>query len=130
MELFSKLDKNKDGYITLKELKEGMKDYADIEEVVEILEGIDIDHNGAINYTEFIAATLDQNKIFAEKFKLREVFNALDKDRSGFIDVHDLQEVLEKDGAKVLREVIEEIDKDGDKQVNFEEFKNMMEDIE
>lgn len=125
MNLFSSLDKDKNGYITLKELKEGMKDCADVDEVIEILNAIDIDRNGAINYTEFIAATLSQ-KLFADEFKLKEIFNAFDKDKNGFIDVDDLKEIMEKERPEVLKEVISEIDPNGDSRISFEEFKEMM----
>jgi calcium-dependent protein kinase len=43
MKIFFKLDKNKDGYITLKELKEGMKGNPNIEEIADILKGVDTD---------------------------------------------------------------------------------------
>lgn len=57
--MFRSLDKNKDGYLTLKELKEGMKDNPNIDEIARLLNNIDLDQNGAINYNEFIAATLN-----------------------------------------------------------------------
>lgn len=56
---FHKLDKNKDGYITIKELQKGLKDSHSIEEIQLIMESVDTDKNGAIDYNEFIAATLD-----------------------------------------------------------------------
>lgn len=66
MEMFRSLDKNKDGYLTLKELKEGMKDNPNIDEIAWLLNNIDLDQNGAINYSEFIAATLN-TKAMIEK---------------------------------------------------------------
>mmetsp|Transcript_25501 Transcript_25501/g.22658 ORF Transcript_25501/g.22658 Transcript_25501/m.22658 type:complete len:87 (+) Transcript_25501:148-408(+) len=65
MKIFFKLDKNKDGYITLKELKEGMVSTPNIEEIADILKEVDTDKNGVINYTEFIAATLDQKSLMS-----------------------------------------------------------------
>ena len=59
IETFHKLDKNKDGYITIKELQKGLKDGYSIEEINLIMESVDTDRNGAIDYNEFIAATLD-----------------------------------------------------------------------
>ena len=56
---FHKLDKNKDGYITIKELQKGLKDTHSAEEVKMIMESVDTDRNGAIDYNEFVAATLD-----------------------------------------------------------------------
>lgn len=43
MEIFKMLDKNKDGYVTLKELKEGMKENPNIEEIARLLNSIDLD---------------------------------------------------------------------------------------
>lgn len=56
--IFFNIDKNNDGYITLKELKEAMKGRLSEDELQNILRAVDTDKNGAINYTEFIAATL------------------------------------------------------------------------
>ena len=50
--LFRKLDKNSDGYITLRELKSAMKNDIDSEEIESIVKGIDTDQNGAINYLQ------------------------------------------------------------------------------
>lgn len=59
IESFEKLDKNKDGYITLKELQKGLGDAYTDEEVKTIMDSVDTDKNGAIDYNEFVAATLD-----------------------------------------------------------------------
>jgi len=91
MQIFLKLDKNKDGYITLKELKEGMQDNENIDEIAEILKGVDIDNNGAINYTEFIAATLNQEKFVNENKKIKDAFQVFDKDGDGKIDEEEMR---------------------------------------
>ena len=56
---FKALDKNGDGSLTFEELKVGLKDVKNGEEILEILRAADTDHSGTINYTEFIAATID-----------------------------------------------------------------------
>jgi len=43
MEIFRMLDKNKDGYVTLKELKDGMRDNPNIDEIARLLNSIDMD---------------------------------------------------------------------------------------
>jgi calcium-dependent protein kinase len=91
MQIFLKLDKNKDGYITLKELKEGMKDLENIDELAEILKGVDVDNNGAINYTEFIAATLDQNTMINQSNKIKDAFEIFDIDGDGVIDENEMK---------------------------------------
>lgn len=94
MKIFYKLDKNRDGYITLKELRDGVKDFENMEELSEILKGVDVDNNGAINYTEFIAATLDQTRYLNEAKRIRDAFNVFDKDGDGVIDEEEIKEAL------------------------------------
>jgi len=64
------LDKNKDGYVTLKELKEGLKDNPNIEDIARLLSSLDMDQNGAINYTEFIAATMNVDQMIKTGSKI------------------------------------------------------------
>lgn len=61
--------------------------------------------------------------------KLRAAFNAFDIDKSGKIDVGELKQVLafdKKVSANALQELIAQVDKDGDGEVSFDEFKDMM----
>lgn len=94
MKIFFKLDKNKDGYITLKELKEGMKNTPNINEIADILQGVDTDKNGAINYTEFIAATLDQKGLISSTSLIKDAFQLFDKNNDGTIDQTELRSTL------------------------------------
>jgi calcium-dependent protein kinase len=97
MEAFKLLDKNKDGYITMLELKSAMSMHHSEDEVEEILRSIDTDKNGAINYTEFIAASLD-NIVFTNASKIEKAFKLFDKDNNGSIDVSELESVLSGEG--------------------------------
>lgn len=47
------------------------------EEINRIMEVIDTDHNGKIDYTEFITATIDK-KNFLSKDRLRAAFQIFD----------------------------------------------------
>jgi calcium-dependent protein kinase len=89
MVLFKELDKNKDGYITLSELKSKLRVKLDPEELKEIIDAVDTDKNGAINYTEFIAATTDIFLLKDEK-KLQGIFALFDANKDGKIDSKDL----------------------------------------
>ena len=57
------LDKNKDGTLTLEEMKEGIEELKqssiDID-IEEIFKSIDTEHSGKIDYTEFLAALMDK----------------------------------------------------------------------
>ena len=64
------------------------------------------------------------------KEKIREVFNAFDKDRNGYISAAELRHVMvslgEKLGDQEVHEMIKEADIDGDGQINYEEFRTMV----
>jgi len=61
---FENTDKNGDGIICKKELLQGLSliGINNEVEINQILNGIDLDQNGRIEYTEFLAAFLDHNK--------------------------------------------------------------------
>ena len=56
---FESIDRNGDGNITLKELREALKEASNKDELMQIMAAADTDNSGTINYTEFIAATLE-----------------------------------------------------------------------
>ena len=60
-EAFRALDKQNTGLLSLNEIKEGFKD-SNISQVDldELFKRIDFDRDGQINYTEFLAATVDK----------------------------------------------------------------------
>lgn len=58
-DLFLALDKNGDGSISLDELKEGLGKRENGDTIMKLLQAADTDNSGQIDYTEFIAATLD-----------------------------------------------------------------------
>lgn len=123
-------DKNKDGYITVKELKESTNNLMSLQEIEKIVNSIDVDNNGAINYTEYIAACLDQ-KILNNKEKLLDAFKTFDQDGDGVIDEAEIRKALIGDNgvqmdAEVFEEVLQEADKDGDGKVDINEFMDMM----
>ena len=88
-EIFGRIDRNNDGYITHKELKDALKGKYEESKIQQIIRAIDTDKNGAINYTEFVAATLTAEVINNEK-KIQSAFDILDKDGDGFIEEKEL----------------------------------------
>jgi len=134
-DIFMALDDNSDGLLTATETGEGLekakpKDIpADLQQ---ILQDVDSDGSGVIDYTEFLAATLDKC-MFAERDVCWAAFRVFDIDGDGVITKEELKKVLQGDenmaqllGGKSVEEVIKEIDKDGDGQINFDEFLKMM----
>lgn len=71
----------------------------------------DVDRDGSIDYGEFIAATMNMNKIEREE-NLFAAFSYFDKDKSGYITVDELQQAcLEHNLGEVrIEDMIREAD--------------------
>lgn len=72
-----------------------------------------MDNSGTIDYTEFVAAMLNQNKTLKEDH-LFAAFSYFDKDGSGYITPDELQQVCEQFGLGDvhLEEIMNEVDQD------------------
>lgn len=92
-ETFKQLDKNGDGSLTLEELRQGLVDVKNGEELLELMKAADTDGSGTINYTEFLAATMDA-QIFMREENLRQAFLMFDRDNSGKIDASEVRQLL------------------------------------
>eukprot|EP00347_Sterkiella_histriomuscorum_P000790 403374494 len=126
--IFFNIDKNNDGYITLKELKEAMKGRLTEDELQGILRAVDTDKNGAINYTEFIAATL-KSDVYQDSKNIQNAFEMLDKDGNGYIEEKELAEIIGLQlgtNQEMLRRLMSEVDDNGDNKISFNEFKRML----
>ena len=87
------LDTNGDGTLSLQELEVGLKGKANGKKLLDLLKAADTDGSGDVNYTEFIAATIDQN-IFMNETYLKQVFDMFDTDGSGKIDNEEVVKLL------------------------------------
>lgn len=79
---------------------------------------IDTDGNGTLEYSEFLAASIDRKVLLSDK-KLRMAFNILDQDGSEFISLNELKEVFGGDNLPDAswKEIIMEVDENGDGEV-------------
>jgi len=87
------LDVNKDGSISLEELKAGLGGREDGETLYSLLKAADLDKSGQIDYTEFIAATLDAHTYMKFDY-LKSAFDIFDRDGSGKIDAEEIVNIL------------------------------------
>mmetsp|Transcript_12904 Transcript_12904/g.32554 ORF Transcript_12904/g.32554 Transcript_12904/m.32554 type:complete len:395 (+) Transcript_12904:2-1186(+) len=134
-QIFTKLDADQDGCLTVDEMKEGIKaagiELEDLEQVKKDLEGIDSDGSGKIDYTEFLAATLDK-RTYAVEDVCWSAFRAFDKNGDGKISKEELKQVLGNDeqiqglATCPVEELMKEVDTGGDGTIDFQEFMIMM----
>ena len=96
----------------------------DHETLLEVLKAADVDGSGSIDYTEFIAATLDSQVYLKEEY-LKAAFDMFDKDGSGKIDNQEVLELLNGNELKGLASkeaisaALKEIDANGDGEIDF-----------
>lgn len=125
------LDVNGDGSLSLQELSKGLQGMDNGPELLEMLKSADTDGSGEINYTEFLAATIDANVYMREDY-LKTAFQMFDKDGSGKIDNEEVLELLQGEDLSnlvskdAIQKALHEIDANGDGEIDFEEFMEMM----
>ena len=129
--VFSAFDKSQDGQISYEELRRGLielKSNRITEQDINFLfQALDVDRNGKIDYTEFIAATL-QRANYLRNDRLLEAFLNFDKDKSGKISKEELLEVLKvnKSQEKEIEKYIKAVDKNKDGKIDYNEFLDLM----
>ena len=133
-QVFIAFDDNGDGKLTKDELIKGLnillsKEEAE-KEVNRLIEIIDVDGNGFIEYEEFLRAGLDKAKILTDK-NLETAFKLYDINNRGKINALELGNVLgggdDNVEENVWQELIDEADIDKDGEINFNDFKTIME---
>lgn len=128
---FKVLDTDNDGMLNRAELTVGLgkllQDGA-ADEVERIFNKVDIDGSGFIDYSEWVVATINKEKLLTRD-KLQAAFNLFDKDGGGSISAHEVKDVLcsgQNLDDEVWTKVVSEADNDGNGEIDFDEFCNMM----
>ncbi len=131
IEMFQSLDTNGDGVLSREEIYEGYRQtLGDVEarkEVDRIMDEIDMDKNGTIDYNEFVLAATNRQKLL-NKEKLESTFKIFDKDGNGTISKEEIKSLLcaKTDDKKLIDEIVKEVDQNGDGEISLNEFKEMM----
>jgi calcium-dependent protein kinase len=131
--VFTQIDANGDGTITLQELNDGLASagVGDAAALRDLAKKLDTDHSGTIDYTEFLAATLDKSQA-SQEAACWAAFRVFDKNDDQKISVEELKAVLQSRdmqrqvGKQQIQDIMAEVDTNGDGEIDFDEFMAMM----
>jgi calcium-dependent protein kinase len=138
-DMFRGMDKNGTGVLSAADLMEGMKKAGigeialDLLEMEQVVKACDENGSGGIDYTEFLAAAMDEAHYLQEDI-CWSAFCVFDRDGDGKISHAELCEVLHDDGVDMAlahataEELIKQIDRAGDGAISFDEFMQMLRD--
>ncbi|EFJ31885.1 hypothetical protein SELMODRAFT_449435, partial [Selaginella moellendorffii] len=130
---FNIIDVDGSGTITLEEIRQALlKDRPwtlKESKVLEILQAMDANMDGFIDFDEFVAATLhvrQLEELDSEKWQLRTkcAFDKFDKDGDGFISPDEIKEYTGLKGS--LDTLLDEADTDGDGRISLREFQKLL----
>jgi len=123
-EYFITMDQNKQGTITLYELKQILVERFQVsdDETHRIFEALDSNNDEEIHYSDFLAAMVS-TRITMHDDLLRAAFKRFDKDSSGYITLENLRQVLGEtfEGEKV-ESLLREADLLEDGRISYPEF--------
>ena len=132
-EAFEIFDKDRDGFITIKELGEIMKNLGQTPtdaELQDLINEVDVDGNGNIDFKEFLGLMARKMRDTDTEEELIEAFKVFDRDSNGLISAQELKHVMtslvEKVTDEEVEEMIREADIAGDGYINYEEFVRMI----
>ncbi|CAN6454139.1 unnamed protein product [Victoria cruziana] len=131
-EMFSMMDSNNNGKITLEELKVGLHKIGHQvpdTDVQMLMEAADADGNGTLDYGEFVAVSIHLKKIGNDEH-LHKAFAYFDRNESGYIEIEELRDALADDlgpdNDEVVNSIVRDVDTDKDGRISYEEFATMM----
>ncbi|KAL4388666.1 hypothetical protein GQ457_09G009540 [Hibiscus cannabinus] len=130
---FDAIDEDKNGAISLEEMRQALA--KDIpwkikdSRVLEILQAMDSNTDGLVDFAEFVAATLHVNQMEehdSDKWQTRSqaAFEKFDVDRNGFITAEELRMHTGLRGS--IHPLLEEADIDKDGKISLEEFRRLL----
>jgi len=91
------MDVNGDGKLSKDEIQNGYLQYfgrsLNDQEVDDMFSKVDADNSGAIDYSEFVVATMNEKNLLSNN-KLQTAFKMFDKDGGGSISTDEIKQVL------------------------------------
>ncbi|KAG2436728.1 hypothetical protein HXX76_006252 [Chlamydomonas incerta] len=138
-EAFAMFDRDGDGTVSTKELKDVFTSLGlqlSDEEIADLVTQVDIDASGTMTLTEFCILMAKTGLVPDDpEAELRAVFNAFDEDKSNHISMKELQDIMLRLGEKMADDDVATIfkqagctavDSNGHLTMTFKNFKDIM----
>ena len=131
--LFLNIDVECQGILSYDDVRKNLKNTgnASIEDINKAIKSLDIDDNGSVEYTEFLAGTVDKS-IYQQDQRISDAFRFFDVALSGRISAKCLKEILGMqvcfDGKddKFWQGLVESGDFNKDGVIDIEDFVKLM----
>jgi len=130
---FEVFDTDGSGMISCSEMETAMQQLGvgmSLEEIRQLVRESDIDGDGEVSFPEFVELMKKQHAQSSPEEEMRAAFSVFDRNNSGSISASELRDVMLSLGEALndeeLRELMCENDVDGDGEISYEEFVQMM----
>lgn len=134
-EAFNLFDKDKNGMIDCEELREVMQSLGQMptqEQLEDMIHEIDTDNDGVVDFDEFLQMMtkhrLEERSNYLQD--LSDAFDVFDTNKDGVISHAELKTMMHNLGElltdREIAAMINEVDTDGDGNVNFDEFVTLL----
>jgi len=129
-ELFHSFDLNGDGLLTTQEFMQSIASVGGVNDefLDDMLTSVDADGSGIIDFTEFLAATLERDMYIHNHAALLRAFRCFDQDDGGSVSADEIMDTLllsefERDE---IDKALNDIDMNGDGEMDYGEFVSML----
>ncbi|GKY99080.1 hypothetical protein MPSEU_000863700 [Mayamaea pseudoterrestris] len=126
-EIFLTMDKNGDGYITMRDLDDAIGQSQLNKEYIGELQGVRrdlaISSEERLNWRDFLAMTMDRNLVVRED-NLKLAFEHFKNTDAEYLSLDDLAQIV--GGKGQAQEIMDLLDSDGDGKVSFADFRDAL----
>ena len=130
---FGLFDRDGDGTVTTQELGAVMKNLGQNPTdsmLKSMIAEVDADNSGTLDFAEFLTMMVRKIRGVDVQDEIQAAFQSFDKDGSGTINSVELKTILMDIDANIskvdIADMMQEADVDGDGQINYTEFANML----